>query len=259
MQQTLQQLLQRPELWRAGHLSAAQPGVSASTGFAPLDQLLQGGGWPGPGLQELLCQGPCPQVLRLMLPTLAAAKEGLVVLAGPPARPHARTLTRAGVDPTRLLVLHSEDPDLLLRACREAASSEAVATLLAWMPSSREEQPKTLRRLHLAARQGRCRLFLVRDARHAPQPSPAPLRLVLTPRLPGDLEIRIHKQPGARAGQHVTLPILPELLRTPIAPVTELQAPQQVWRDRQPPSMPLVKGIAQWPQPTSTSPRERPG
>lgn len=226
---SLPRLLQRPDLWRARQAPAVATNDDPGTGFAELDRALHGGGWPADGLVELLSPGAVPALMRLLLPAMAAVEHGLVVLASPPARPHTRTLRRAGLDPERLLILHSRDGRMLLRACREAAASDSVAILVAWLPRGLDE-PKTLRRLHLAARQGRCRLFLVRDDCQAAQPSPAPLRLRIRPCLPGDLEVEIHKQAGGRAGQRVRLAILPETLRTPPGPTARMPAPQQAWR-----------------------------
>lgn len=225
---SLPQLLRRPDLWRAGH-GTVRTGDATATGFADLDRALHGGGWPADGLIELLCRSAAPQLLRLLMPAMARVDEGLVVLAAPPARPFIRTLKNNGLDPERLLVLHSRDGHTLLRACREAAASESVAVMVTWLPDGLD-RPGELRRLHLAARQGRCRLFLVRDARQAAQPSPAPLRLLLRPCLPGDLEIEVHKQAGGRAGQRLRLALLPDCLRTPMAAVPRMPAPQQAWR-----------------------------
>lgn len=218
---SLHQLLQRTDLWRAREgRRHADPGTRP-TGFADLDAALHRGGWPAAGLTELLCHTPCPQALRLLLPALAGLSEGLVMLAGPPARPCLNTLRRAGLDPRRLLIIRGRDPATLLRACREAAASRSVAALVAWLPRGLDT-PTNLRRLHLAANQGDCLLALMRDASALEQPSPAPLRLLLEPRLPGDLHVHIHKQPGGWAGQQLQVPVLPEHLRLPMAPVAEM-------------------------------------
>lgn len=48
----LDTLLQRPDVWRAGQVSAAVKAVSS--GFAELDAQLAGGGWPRGALTELI-------------------------------------------------------------------------------------------------------------------------------------------------------------------------------------------------------------
>lgn len=217
---SLHKLLHRRDLWRARDGLRNTRDTVLPSGFPVLDQALHGGGWPAAGLTELLCDTPCPPALRLLLPALAALDDGLVILAGPPARPRAGALHRAGLDLSRLLVLHSREPRILLRACHESAASGAAAALVAWLPRGADD-PKTLRRLHLAAREGRCLLVAMRDSGEQAQPSPAPLRLLLQPCLPGDLAIQVLKQPGGWAGQQVRVPVLPDHLRTPPAPVAD--------------------------------------
>jgi protein ImuA len=248
---SLQQLLARTDLWRGS--PAAPPATDArGTGFARLDRALHAGGWPMAGLVELLCASPCPQALRLMLPAMADVDDGLTMLVNPPARPHSRTLSRAGLDLSRLLVLHGKQPRILLRACHEALTSQAVSVLVAWLPPEQTD-PKTLHRLHLAAREGRCLLVLMREREQLAQPSPAPLRLLLTPTLPGDLQIEIHKQPGGWAGQRLRVPILPEHLRLPPAPPAFSRAPATT------PVEPIGSRTAPVPLPEHPDLRERPG
>lgn len=209
----LQQLLARRDTWRGRHHDAG-PSPGRGTGFAALDRLLSHQGWPSSGLVELLCPLPCPPLLHLLLPALAAADGGARMIANPPARPSAPVLAGAGVPLERLLVLRGRDRGALLRACLEAAASDTLAVLVLWAPGG-ALPTGTLRRLHLGAQQGRCLLFLVRPLRAARQASPAPLRLRLDCPAPGELSITVHKQPGDRPGGHCRLLLLPEHLRRP--------------------------------------------
>lgn len=211
---SLDHLLHRADVWRARDGQRCSGEAVLPSGWPELDQALHLGGWPAQGLTEWLLDGSCPQALRLLLPALSGADDGLVVLAGAPARPHTRTLRRAGLDPEQLLLLRARDPDTLMRACRECAASDTAATLVAWLPR-RLHEPRNLQKLHRAARLGRCLLVLMRDIRDTEQPSPAPLRLVLGSRPPGDLAVRIEKQPGGWAGQELRLAVLPQHLRYP--------------------------------------------
>lgn len=206
----LQQLLARRDTWR-GRDSAASERGGRRTGFNALDGLLEHGGWPEYGLVELLCALPCPPLIHLLLPLLAGG-DGARVIANPPARPSALALARAGVALERLLVLQSTDRATLLRACFEAVASDTVDVLALWAPGGTLPDG-TLRRLHLAAQQGRCLLVLARPQRAARQPSPAPLRLALSCPAPGELGITVHKQPGGRAGGYCQLQLLPAHLR----------------------------------------------
>ena len=190
-------LYDRALLWR-GRLS--RPAADTlPTGFQALDAALHGNGWPASGLVELLCTQPCPQALRLMLPALSGLQDGLIALANPPARPQASTLRQAGIHSANLLVMRSSNPDTLLRACRESASSGAISALVLWIPAG-ADTPTNLRRLHLAAQQGRCLLVLMRSADQLQHASPAPLRLQLTALPPTQMRLDIVKQPGGWGG-----------------------------------------------------------
>lgn len=234
---SLQSLLNRPDLWRGRDTRAARPDIW-QTGFAALDNALHQGGWPAHGLSELLCESLCP--LRLLLPALSqAARQGLIVLANPPALPGAQAWAAAGVDLARLLLLSApaSEPALLRRACLEAASSDAVAALLLWLPP-REQDPRLLRRLHLAAQQGRCWLVAIRPHRFRQHSSPAPLRLQLQP-AGADMAVEIIKQPGGWAGQQVTLPWLPGSLHDS-RPATAQLAPPSHMATEAPPQRPVT-------------------
>ena len=207
----INQLLARQDLWRARDGRPAEAGALA-TGHAALDNVLQHGGWPRQGMTELLTEGPCPQALRLLMPALGKCDDGLIVLVNPPARPNAALLQRHGIASGRLLVLRSDNPRTLLQASLEAASSQTVSAMVVWLPQGKDDAT-SLRRLHLAAQQGRCWLSLVRDARHAEQASPAPLRMTVKAQPGGDLALNILKQPGGWGGQTVTVAVLPKSVR----------------------------------------------
>ena len=218
----LDTVLARPGVWRG---RPANHETGTDTGFPALDQALHLHGWPNAGLVELLCSGPCPQALRLLLPTMAARAEGLVVLANPPARPRAETLRQAGIHSQRLLVMRSERQDILLRACHDALTSGAVSTLVVWLAPDMDDQT-SLRRLHLAAREGRCLLVAMRPASQADRPSPAILRLRLRVLPPAHLGIDVIKQPGGWGGQQLSLALLPERLRQPLPASCDMPAPE---------------------------------
>lgn len=251
---SLDALYDRHELWR-GRLNTPAP-AAQPTGFGSLDQALHAGGWPDSGLMELLCVPPCPQALRLMMPALAARQDGLLVLANPPARPRADTLHEAGIHTGNLLVMRSENTETLLRACREAAASGVASTLVMWMPRG-TDTPTNLRRLHLAARQGRCLLVVLRHGDQAMQPSPAPLRVVVRATDSGKLSLEIVKQPGGWGGQQVSLSVLPERVTEPLAATTDMPVPpaQRATTFRDPDS----RFAPRWPAPASRPVTNLPG
>ena len=225
----LNAVLERPGIWRGR--PAANTELASDSGFPALNDALHLRGWPAAGLVELLCSGPCPQALRLVLPVMAGRADGLVVLANPPARPRAETLQQAGIKSQRLLVMRSERQDTLLQACHEALASGAVSTMVIWLPENMDDQT-SLRRLPLAAREGRCLLVAMRPASVADRPSPAMLRLRLRVQPPAHLAVDVIKQPGGWGGQQIHLALLPERLVQPLAASRDMPAPPRL-RERQ--------------------------
>lgn len=221
----LNAVLERPGIWRGRPVANTE--LASDSGFPALNDALHLHGWPAAGLVELLCSGPCPQALRLMLPVMASRADGLVVLANPPARPRAETLQQAGIKSQRLLVMRSERQDTLLQACHEAVASGAVSTLVIWLPENMDDQT-SLRRLHLAAREGRCLLVAIRPASVADRPSPAVLRLRLRVQPPTHLAVDVIKQPGGWGGQQIHLALLPERLNQPLAASRDMPAPPRL-------------------------------
>lgn len=237
--QSLAFLNSRPDLWR-GRLTQTLI-ETQETGFEGLDKALHNNGWPTSGLIELLCTSPCPQALRLLLPVLSRRQDGLIAMANPPARPQALTLQQAGIHSGNLLIMRSTDPATLLRACRETAASGAASALLAWLPEG-SDSPANLRRLHMAAKQGRCLLVVLRHARHAVNASPAPLRLLLQGSRAAQVRIEIIKQPGGWGGQTVSIPLLPERIQSPLAATAHMPVPTSMATQGQPKRIAASKG-----------------
>ena len=112
-------LLARPDIRRGGAVGvAAHAGVS--TGFAALDAVLPGRGWPAGCLTELLPSHAGIGELRLLgsaLAALARSGAGLAWIA-PPYLPYAPALAAAGIWSQQLPVetLWQGPPRLLLPA-----------------------------------------------------------------------------------------------------------------------------------------------
>lgn len=174
--QQLSELLAHPSVWR-GRSVAPQP--TFSTGFSALDAALPGGGWPRHGLIEILT----PQVgvgeLYLLLPALAALSQlqpaRWCTWVSPPHEPFAPALESHGVSLERMLMVRTHLP---LWAHEQALRSGACEIALAWLPRA---SPRAVRRLQLAAEQGRALGVLYRSQRFASEASPAMLRVLLEP------------------------------------------------------------------------------
>ncbi|HEX6637728.1 MAG TPA: translesion DNA synthesis-associated protein ImuA [Steroidobacteraceae bacterium] len=176
----LQELLAHPSVWR-GRSRAAIP--TLSTGFAALDAGLPGGGWPCHGLIEVLTPHPGVGELYLLLPALAAlsrlSPDRWCTWVSPPHEPFAPALEAHGVELSRMLVVRTHLP---LWAHEQALKSGATSLAMAWLPRA---SARAIRRLQLAAEQGRALGVLYRSQHFAGEASPAMLRLLLEPMVRG--------------------------------------------------------------------------
>lgn len=198
---SLEQLLQRADIWRGREHAPPPPGSTLATGHGVLDARL-GGGWPRGALIELLGEQQGFGEVSLLLPALAAAsRERWVALIAPPHLPYAPALADAGVTLSRLLWVRPANAGDGLWACEQLLRSGLCAALLYWPPPL---QMTPLRRLQLAAEQGNSCAFLYRPLASLAHPSPAALRLTLAPR-DGALTLAIHKQRGSWGATRLTL------------------------------------------------------
>jgi hypothetical protein len=191
---SLDHLLQHPALWRAREQGGATGRVGLSTGYAALDRVLPGGGWPLQGLVEILADRTGIGELSLWLPALArlcsdGSEGGWLACISPPHPPYAPALAACGIDVSRILVVRAPPAEW---AMEQALRSGACRAVLGWA-ACRDRQG--LRRLQLAAEQSRCLAVLFRRLRDAQEPSPAVLRIALEGTALG-LTVRILKSRG---------------------------------------------------------------
>ena len=172
----LAELLAHPSVWRGRSHAAVE---TLSTGFPALDAGLPGGGWPRHGLVEILTPRPGVGELYLLLPALAALSRATparwCTWVSPPHEPFAPALQAHGVELDRMLIVRTHLP---LWAHEQALRSGACGMALAWLPRA---GPRAIRRLQLAAEQGRALGVLYRSQQFAQVASPAMLRVLLEP------------------------------------------------------------------------------
>jgi hypothetical protein len=137
-----------------------------------------------------------------------------IVWVAPPYRPYAPALAAAGLDLARLIVVHGCNGREALWAYEQALRAPECGAAFAWMNMHEE---RILRRLQVAAREGRTWGVLWRRPGQRASASAAPLRLSLAPDR-GKLAVRILKRRGAELRQ----PILLDLARRPGAPLYPL-------------------------------------
>ena len=216
----LSEVLAHPAIWRGGDC-APEP-AALPTGYAALDAVLPGGGWPQGALTELLLSREGIGELRLALPALSAlTRQGrAVVWIAPPYRPYAPALAASGIDLARLIVVRGRDLRESLWAYEQALRAGDCGAAFAWLDV---HEPRALRRLQVAAREGRTWGVLWRRPGQRASATAAPLRLGLSPR-DGRLAVHVLKRRGAELAQPVVLDVArsaaaPLIAHVPLVPV----------------------------------------
>lgn len=197
--------LRHPALWRGFERAPARlPGVP--TGFAALDALLPGGGWPRGALAELIPERAGIGEFSLLLPALAqlTGTGRWAALVAPPHIPYAPALAVAGIALERLLVVRCA-ASAAPWAVEQMLRSRAFDLVAAWPASPGD---RALRRLQLAAEEGECAAVLYAPPAAAAQASPAALRLRLAP-TPGGLAVHVLKRRGGAVDEAVVVDTLP--------------------------------------------------
>lgn len=187
------QSLLGPNLWRATEQACIR---TRPTGFASLDRILPGGGWPVGAVSEILPARIGVGEMSLALPLLAklSQEESPVALIDPPHIPHAPRLASAGLKLSSVHIIesgpHPRDAfwsaELLLRA---------GGSVLLW--ANQPVDAQALRRLQLAAEEGESFALLIRLAVHATESTPSALRLRIW-RQAGRPQVELLKCRGAR-------------------------------------------------------------
>lgn len=203
----LSDILQNPAVWRGNALPRLpQPGLSS--GFAKLDAELPGGGWPAGMLTEILPECAGIGELRLVAPALSklSSQGKYIAWIAPPFEPYAPSLSAAGIDLSRFLIVRAPLAQDALWATEQALRSNACGAVLSWQISwPMRPRFADLRRLQLAAEGGQGLALLFRPAAAAHESSPAPLRLGLAAHAEG-LSVNIMKRRGRPAAHPVLLP-----------------------------------------------------
>jgi protein ImuA len=205
MQVALNEVMDGPaqlgaQLWRA-HAMAQGEGVVRASGYAALDAVLPGGGWPVGAVCELLQPPDQQHEWRLLLPALRSlapssagtAAMGRIVLVGAPYTPFGPALLAQGLEVRSLLWVQAKATHERLWSVEQALRCEGVAAVLAWLPVVRSAQ---LRRLQVAAHTHHKLLFVMRPLADQGASSPAALRLALFEGERAGLAVQVLKRRG---------------------------------------------------------------
>ena len=192
MASPLDAVLNHPAVWRGNDcVRVAVPSVP--TGFAELDALLPGAGWPAEALTEIYVERPGIGELQLMMPAaarLTRAERWLVMIA-PPYIPYAPALLGHGVRLSRLMLIRPQAVEAQLWAGEQALRSGSCGAVMLWL---NRVQERALRRLQLAAERSGALAMLFRTAR-TPFFSSAALRLHVS-KANGRAIVRVLKRRG---------------------------------------------------------------
>jgi hypothetical protein len=192
MHELIEQLKDKQWLWHGNKpASLTMPTSLASTGFAELDQKLEGG-MPEQGVIDI--QSP-PGIgeLRLLFPHLRHADDGrLLVFIQPPAPLYAEALVSEQLDNNRILVIQPKTQQHGLWAAEQCLKSGACSHVMLWCDKVEIHQA---RRFQVSAEMGRCRQFLFRNAQQQGFSLPVSLSMQLAPH-PQGIEARITKRKG---------------------------------------------------------------
>lgn len=176
-----------------GNQMASAVHQTLSTGYADLDAELPGGGWPKSTLIELLLQQHGIGEIRLLKPVLAVlAKTKRIALLSPPFMPQIAAWSAANIDPDNLLLLKSTRTADTLWAAEQILLNESCGAAILWQHDVKAD---ALRRLRLATQASETMFWLIRPASAQGNPSPAPLRLVLSHAYEG-VNVHIAKRRG---------------------------------------------------------------
>ena len=184
--------------------------IGITTGFEALDNILPWGGWPASGLVEVLVPRWGIGELQLLLPVLVAISQNKTRVSwiswiAPPFIPYAPAMVHAGADINQFVVLPKEVvKDQSLWAMEKILRNRSCGIAISW-PEKIDD--KAMRRLKLAAQEGKSLGFIFRD--RPVLSSPAVLRISIAMEKQ-QMKVVILKAKGLAHQCHVllNLPIL---------------------------------------------------
>lgn len=227
MKELLDTLIHDSRVWQGSQQTSPRP-TTETTGFAALDQQLQGTGWPRGALTECLLDHPGIGELQLLLPLMRSQQDAgrTVFWINPPHTPYAPALERLGINLSQVVIIQTDNATDALWSMENCLRSPVTGLVLAWPGTLKSRQ---IRRLQLAAEAGGSHCVLFRSNTAAAASSPAALRLQLTPEQDLTLAVHILKRRGGWASQDCRLP-LPG--RAPVRPQTHTRVVQGPWAER---------------------------
>lgn len=203
-------LLSSPFIWRGS--SVASDIEVERSGFAALDQLLPGGGWPRGAVTELLHSEEGLGELSLLMPTLVRlSRRARIAFVAPPHMPYAPALAQAGINLSKLAVLQPTTDTEAWWCAEQLLRSGQFRAVLFW-PDRFDE--RALRRLQAASEAGSGCGFVFHESEWAQHASPAPLRVRIDATTSAtQIKLAILKRRGSLISTPITLDVREAIAR----------------------------------------------
>lgn len=205
MKKSLETILQEQSLlWRAGEMrQGKRKGIT--TGYAQLDEILPGAGWPSDALVEVISSRWGIGEFQLLLPALVqlSQQSQRIVWIAPPFVPYAPALLNYGIAMEQVLVVPAEKVKASVPWTMEKIlKTRSCGIAMSW---SRILSGKTIRRLQLAAEAGSSLGFLFSTVEA--KSSPVALRIRIQP-IDQGLQVEILKARGGGRFKPIIIPLL---------------------------------------------------
>lgn len=189
----------RPGRYQKHHKSGLTPVATSvinrpqsqiiASGLPALDDSLPDGGWRRGAVTEILSDPDDDSALKLVLPALATISQEKKWLCwiGPPQFLDKFKLANAGIDISRVLLVHPRASTNGLWLVEQVLRAGTCSAVLTWMTGGNASDADKcdidtaviLERLQLAAEVGGSTGFVFRDQSYASQDSPVATRLLL--------------------------------------------------------------------------------
>jgi len=152
-----------------------------ASGLPTLDDSLPDGGWRRGAITEILSDINDDSGLNLVMPALATVsrEKKWLVWVSPPQFLDKFKLANAGIDISRVLLVHPRAATNGLWLVEQALRAGTCSAVLTWMTGGNASDAKILDQLQMAAAAGGCMGFVFRDQTYASQDSSVATRLLL--------------------------------------------------------------------------------
>ncbi|GJM11298.1 MAG: hypothetical protein DHS20C11_35740 [Lysobacteraceae bacterium] len=183
------------EIWRFRRPQEKRPQTGIKTGFAALDRCLPDGGWRKGCLHEVIAPAPGHGEVGLVMPALASlSQQRRVGLVGTPFTPYPPALLAEQVNLSQLYVIDEvQNSKDVLWAGEQLMRSGTCGGVAVF--ARKGVDPRSMRRLQLAAEKGGCLGFVIIYGKVREGSSAAAYRLTIES-IDGRCQVQVIKARG---------------------------------------------------------------